>query len=202
PADLLQLQTHGRRVRCAARPCAAAGHGHGPSGTRRGAVFLQQLPPLQAGPGPGGEVRGRGYLRPDPGQGLPAQPADAPQLAEYPPAVTARPRPCRSTRPGCEGRSAGVLHPGSPRTSWCSSLPGVPMRVELARTVAPPGNVGHPLDELAGPHIVGASAPGAKGGVQALHPGSPRTSWCSSLPGVAMRAAFPETVAPSGIVAW
>src|SRR5690606_1219242 len=141
-------------------------------------------------------------LRPDPGQGLPAQPADTPQLADYPPAVTAHPRPCRSTRPGCEGRSAGALHPGSPRTSWCSSLPGDPMRAAFLGVGPPPGNVEHLLDELAGPHIVGASAPGAKGVVQALHPGSPRTSWCSSLPGVAMRAAFPETVAPSGIVAW
>src|SRR5690606_30303317 len=76
---------------------------------RRGAVFLQQLPPLQAGPGTGGEVPGRGYLRPDPGQGLPAQPADTPQLAEYPPPVTAHPRPCRSTRPGCEWSGLGVL---------------------------------------------------------------------------------------------
>src|SRR5690606_32262349 len=117
PADLLQLQTHGRRVRCAARPCAAAGHGHGPARTRWGAVLLQQLPPLQAGPGTGGEVPGRGYLRPDPGQGLPAQPADTPQLADYPPAVTAHPRLCTSTRPGCEcglGRFAPravLLHP-------------------------------------------------------------------------------------------
>src|SRR5690606_33877004 len=137
---------------------------------------------------------GRGYLRPDPGQGLPAQPADTPQLADYPPAVTAHPRPCRSTRPGCEGRSAGALHPGSPRTSWCSSLPGDPMRVELARTVAPPGNVGHPLDELAGSQFGRSTRPGCEWcSAGALHPGTPRTSWCSSLPGVAMRAAFPET---------
>src|SRR5690554_2676805 len=103
PADLLQLQTHGRRVRCAARPCAAAGHGHGPSGTRRGAVFLQQLPPLQAGPGTRGEIPGRGYLRPDPGQGLPAQPADTPQLADYPPPVTPRPGRVGAPAPGANG---------------------------------------------------------------------------------------------------
>src|SRR5690606_20128112 len=115
--------------------------GHGPSGTRRGAVFLQQLPPLQAGPGTGGEVPGRGYLRPDPGQGLPAQPADTPQPADYPPAVTAHPRPRSSTRPGCEGRSAGALRPGSPRTSWCSSLPGVAMRAAFPETVARSGIV-------------------------------------------------------------
>src|SRR5690606_36920109 len=37
--------------------------------------------------------------------------------------------------------------------------------------------------------LVGAPAPGAKGVVQALHLGSPRTSWCSSLPGIPAHAA-------------
>src|SRR5690606_18400928 len=32
---------------------------------------------------------------------------------------------CRSTRPGCEQRSAGARSsPAALRTSWCSSLPG------------------------------------------------------------------------------
>ncbi|GAE59860.1 hypothetical protein XPN_1766, partial [Xanthomonas arboricola pv. pruni MAFF 301427] len=55
PADLLQLRTR-RRLRHPARARAAVARGSGAPGAGWGAVFLQQLPPLQAGRGTGGRV--------------------------------------------------------------------------------------------------------------------------------------------------
>ncbi len=59
PADLLQLQAHGRRIRRAARPRRTARPGHGAAGAGRGAVFLQQLPQVRTGRERAGPLCGR-----------------------------------------------------------------------------------------------------------------------------------------------
>ena len=110
--------------------------------------------------------------------------------------------------------SAGALDPAPPRTSW-SSLPGKPLRTRGGCSYdsrRQPPFVGAPVSGANTGHPVSANAPRSQrdkgGGVVerplddnaaagpdscrrsagALHPVSPRTSWCSSLPGTPLFA--------------
>ena len=110
--------------------------------------------------------------------------------------------------------SAGALDPAPPRTSW-SSLPGKPLRTRGGCSYdsrRQPPFVGAPASGANTGHPVSANAPRSQrdkgGGVVerplddnaaagpdscrrsagALHPVSPRTSWCSSLPGTPLFA--------------
>src|SRR5690606_10140722 len=85
---------------------------------------------------------------------------------------------CRSTRPGCEQLSPPAGSMGESSCCIADELVLVPPRRHRLKLASPGGH-----------SLVGAPAPGANSVARLLarwvsSPAAPRTSWCSSLPGL------------------